>query len=337
MSNLYNEDTVKVLEIELTTFCNANCGACDRNINGGKTNPNMSLENMSFDTWKSLITSENLRYITTITFDGNFGDAAMHPNIIEMLEYLLNIKRNIFVKISSNGGARNEQFWKILAETLKKFSYHEMQFAVDGLEDTNHIYRRNVNWKKLVANMVAFNSAGGVSTWRAIIFDHNKHQIDEMAALSQELGFHKFKTYRNRTTPIVLDSYKLLPAGIITSPTTLEFEEKYKIIKHFIHSHIPYEDKISPTMYNCPMAEEQTVAVSTNGQIWPCCFIYGNSITHHKIFPYELWTDNNINNNGLFTILDFFRKVLYPAWKNNTYAICNSCLHKSNGPTQHNV
>ena len=62
MKNFYDIDTVKILEIELTTFCNANCGACDRNINGGKTNPKMPLEHMSLDTWKSLITAENLKY-----------------------------------------------------------------------------------------------------------------------------------------------------------------------------------------------------------------------------------------------------------------------------------
>ena len=85
------------------------------------------------------------------------------------------------------------------------------------------------------------------------------------------------------------------------------------------------------------MAEEQTVAVATNGQIWPCCFIYGNTITHHKPFPFEEWAENNINYNSLISVLDLFRKKLYPAWDKSTYPICNTCLHKTNGPTQHNV
>jgi len=337
VKNFYDIDTVKILEIELTTFCNANCGACDRNINGGKTNPKMPLEHMSLDTWKSLITAENLKYITTVTFDGNFGDAAMHPKMLEMLEYMATIKHDIFVKVSSNGGARNEEFWKGLAEVLNKFSFHEMQFAVDGLEDTNHIYRRNVIWKKLISNITAFNQAAGVSTWRAIIFDHNKHQVNDMMLLAGELGCYKFKTYRNRTTPIELTAYKNLPAGTITSPTTAEFEQLYKTIKQFRHYVIPYENKIVSNLYSCPMAEEQTIAVATNGQIWPCCFIYGNTITKHKPFPYEEWIENNVTHNNLGSILELFRKKLYPAWDKNTYPICNTCLHKTNGPTQHNV
>lgn len=337
MTGFYFLETVKNLEVELTTFCNANCGACDRNINGGEINPVMPLEHMSFDTWKSLITIENLKHVTTVTFDGNFGDAAMHPNMIKMLEYMATIKDNIFVKVSSNGGARNEEFWKSLAEVLNKFSHHEMQFAIDGIEDTNHIYRRNVVWKKLIANVTAFNQAGGVSTWRAIIFDHNKHQINDMIFLAKTLGFYKFKTYRNRTSPIHLNAYKHLPAGIITSPIRTVFEEKYKTIKHFKHYSIPYEEKITSSTYSCPMAEEKTIAVATNGQLWPCCFIYGNTITYHKPFPYNEWAENNINQNSLVNILELFRKKLYPAWENSAYPICNTCLHKTNEPTQHNV
>ena len=190
--NQYDINTVKVLEIELTTFCNANCGACDRNINGGPVNLKMPLHHMSFDTWQSITTEDNLSNISTLAFDGNFGDASMHPKIIEMLDYLSTIKNNLFIKISSNGGARNTEFWKQLAVVLKKFKHHDMQFAIDGLEDTNHIYRRNVNWDKLIDNVKAFNNAGGISTWRAIVFDHNKHQINQMSNFANYLGCHRF-------------------------------------------------------------------------------------------------------------------------------------------------
>ena len=229
--NQYDINTVKVLEIELTTFCNANCGACDRNINGGPINLKMPLHHMSFDTWKQIVQDKNLSNISTLTFDGNFGDASMHPYIIKFLEYLSSIKNDLFIKISSNGGARNTKFWNELATALQKFRSHEMQFAIDGLEDTNHIYRRNVNWNKLIENVTAFNTAGGISTWRAIIFDHNKHQIKEMRNLAKQLNFYKFKTYRNRVTPIIVDKYKNLPKGILTSPTMDEFEKKYKMKK----------------------------------------------------------------------------------------------------------
>jgi hypothetical protein len=44
------------------------------------------------------------------------------------------------------------------------------------LEDTNHLYRENVEWKKIMENARAFISAGGTAHWDMLIFDHNKHQ-----------------------------------------------------------------------------------------------------------------------------------------------------------------
>lgn len=332
----YFPETVKVLEIELTTFCNANCGACDRNINGGKLNDKMPLHHMSLDTWQYIITKDNLSNISTLTFDGNFGDASMHPKIIEMLDQLSDVKSNLFIKVSSNGGARNSEFWKNLAIVLNKFDSHEMQFAIDGLEDTNHIYRRNVNWNKLIENVTAFNTAGGISTWRAIIFDHNKHQIKQMNDLAKQLDFYKFKTYRNRTSPIVLAEYKNLPSGVLTSPSISDFESNYKLIEHYKPIKIPYEKAISFTDYSCPFAEEQTVVIEPDGKVWPCCFIQGNTVTHHKDFPYNEWNVNNLNTYSLRSILEHFRNKLYPAWKDLSYDICNKCLHKTNKPTQYN-
>lgn len=332
----YLFETVKILEIELTTFCNASCGACDRNINGGILNNNMPLHHMSLDTWKSIISKDNLSNISTLTFDGNFGDASMHPKIIEMLRILSNVKSDLFIKVSSNGGARNSEFWKQIAIVLKKFNNHEMQFAIDGLEDTNHIYRRNVKWDNLIENVKAFNNVDGISTWRAIIFDHNKHQINQMRDLAKQLGFYKFKTYRNRISPIVLDVYKDLPGGVLTSPSIEDFENNYKYIEHFKNIKIPYEKSIRFKNYACPFAEEQTVVIEPDGKVWPCCFIQGNKVTHHKKFPYDEWNVNNLNEYSLKEILETFRNKLYPAWKDLSYDICNKCLHKTNKPTQYN-
>jgi radical SAM protein with 4Fe4S-binding SPASM domain len=332
----YYLETIKILEIELTTFCNANCGACDRNINGGAINEKMLLHHMSMQTWKNIINEKNLLNISTLTFDGNFGDASMHPDIIQMLDYLSNVKKDLLIKVSSNGGARNTKFWHNLAIVLQKFKSHEMQFAIDGLEDTNHIYRRNVNWTRLIENIKAFNNAGGISTWRAIIFEHNKHQIDQMSNLARQLRFYKFKTYRNRTTPIQLNQYKNLPSGILTSPAILDFENNYKRIEHFKNIKIPYEKSISFGDYSCPFAEEQTVVVEPDGKVWPCCFIQGNTVTNHKKFPYNEWSVNNLNEYSLKEILEHTRNKLYPAWKDLSYDICNKCLHKTNKPTQYN-
>ena len=67
-----------------------------------------------------------------------------------------------------------------------------MTFAIDGLEDTNHLYRRNVRWSKLMENIKAFTDAGGEATWAMLIFKHNESQIENCRSLSCTLGFRSF-------------------------------------------------------------------------------------------------------------------------------------------------
>jgi sulfatase maturation enzyme AslB (radical SAM superfamily) len=67
-----------------------------------------------------------------------------------------------------------------------------MIFSIDGLEDTNHIYRRNVKWDKLISNVKSFINAGGVAEWDYLVFKHNEHQLEEAEKFSKELGFKFF-------------------------------------------------------------------------------------------------------------------------------------------------
>lgn len=332
---LYSHEAVQVLEIEITNYCNAFCGACDRNINGGKLNHNLHLQHMSVDIWKSVATEDNLQNIKEIHFDGNFGDAIMHPQFIEYLNILADVKTNLIVKISTNGGARNTQFWHDLASVLNRFDHHYVQFAIDGLEDTNHIYRRGVVWDKLVENVTAFIDNNGYAQWRTIVFDHNKHQIEKMIDTAYRLGFAKFKTYRSRESEIFVNGYKNFPAGRITSPNRDEFEKNYKYFRNWNSSVIPLLEQLD-SEYDCPFGKERIIVIDPFGNTWPCCFIQGNQVTQHKVFPYDKY-NTNIKVRSLSDILTFFQQDLTSAWKNNTYDICNTCLHKSNKPTQHNV
>lgn len=335
---LYSFKNTQVFEIELTNYCNAFCGACDRNVNGGSIHPNLKIKHMDEKIWKLLITTENLQHIKEIHFDGNFGDAIMHPNLIDFLNHLASVKSNLIIKISTNGGARDTTFWKNLANVLNKFDYHYVQFAIDGLKDTNHIYRRGVVWDKLISNVETFIQHSGYAQWRTIVFDHNKYQLSKMVELAKNLGFSKFKTYRNRETPIKTNSYKDFPKSIITSPSIEEFEKEYKIFYSWNKNKIPLLDHIDNNEYDCPFGKERIIVIDPFGNLWPCCFIQGNQVTQHKQFPYDKYLkENNIAQHNLKDILDFFQNDLYAAWNNDAYLICNNCLHKKNKPTQHNV
>jgi sulfatase maturation enzyme AslB (radical SAM superfamily) len=89
--------------------------------------------------------------------------------------------------MNTNGSARTVDWWRDIAEVLKPNGY--VIFSIDGLEDTNHLYRRNTNWEKIISNVNAFIEAGGIAHWEYIVFEHNEHQIDIARDLASSLGF----------------------------------------------------------------------------------------------------------------------------------------------------
>ena len=66
-------------------------------------------------------------------------------------------------------------------------------FSIDGLESTNHVYRKNVNWEKLMSNAEAFIAAGGSAHWDMLVYKHNQHQVDAAEQLARDMGFKWFR------------------------------------------------------------------------------------------------------------------------------------------------
>jgi len=82
------------------------------------------------------------------------------------------------------------------------YEVHGVQtwFGIDGLEDTNHIYRRGVKWERLQNNFREYIKAGGNAGWQFIVFPWNVHQIEEARQRSLDEGFTSFsvvQTVRN--------------------------------------------------------------------------------------------------------------------------------------------
>lgn len=328
MNKMFRFHTIKKIEVDCTSYCNAFCGACDRNVNGGPTVDGLGLNHISLDIWKSLITRENLEYINEIIFNGNFGDFSMHPNFIEMIDHLLMVKNDIYVNLHTNGGARSPEFWSMLGTLLSKFTKHDIKWGIDGLENNHNLYRRGLDWNKRIANLSAFNSAGGNSIWKCIVFDYNKDIIDEISNTAKSLGCVAFQTNRNRSFPIEMIQYKEFEVGTLTSPTIDEFNRLYKRRDSFRPTNrTPDTSALPPdTSFMCPYGEDGMIQVDPWGNIWPCCYISGRQVDRNTNFPYELCGKNIcIKSNSLKDITEFMSDYLYKEWKNQSIDLCNRC------------
>jgi MoaA/NifB/PqqE/SkfB family radical SAM enzyme len=121
-----------------------------------------------------------------VNLSGVLGDPIACPDLYDISEYFM--KKEIeYMVVSTNAGLKTMTFWKRYGELSNKYEDRiDVHFAIDGL--TRNDYRVGVNLKKVWNNVNAYLDAGGKAVWQYIIFDYNKHEIEEARKLSKEKG-----------------------------------------------------------------------------------------------------------------------------------------------------
>jgi hypothetical protein len=156
-------------------------------------------------------------HLDEIVLCGNVDEPVINPDVIKIIKYfyyLDNKEKDIWVHV--NGGSRNESFWSELGKLSKELNNRlTVVFGIDGDEETNHLYRKNVDWKTLQKNWRAYISSGGRAGWQFIVFKWNQHQIADIKKLSEAEKFERFvviKSFRNTNPENEIDEI-VLPAG----------------------------------------------------------------------------------------------------------------------------
>lgn len=197
--NFWNYEDLGYIHIELSNLCNAACPNCPRYwCHTEVVQPELDLSSISLEQFKSWFDVETVKKIKRWLICGTNGDPMMAKDVYEILEYICSNNDNSEIQINTNGGTRSEEFWTKLGNLFAKTPdiRRFVIFSVDGLEDTNHIYRRNVKWDVVLRNMKAYASTGAKSQWDYLIFKHNEHQIEEAKKLANEIGIREFALKR---------------------------------------------------------------------------------------------------------------------------------------------
>ena len=181
-----------MVHIEVTDKCNSECAVCPRNIHGGAIHENIKNIQLGVEYFK-LLGEEFICQIKQWQFCGTRGDPMANTEIVEIVEYLRDVNRrnnvgDAFIIIRTNGGIGGVERFARLSELIGPMGF--MCFSVDGLKDTNHIYRKNVKWDKIQANMDTYLAGPGIMHWDFIVFKHNFHQLDEVKTFCKENNVH---------------------------------------------------------------------------------------------------------------------------------------------------
>ena len=256
------EPNIQMLHIEATSICNAACPMCARNVNGEKLNPNIAAQNLTLEWFKHNLTTEIIKPLDKILFCGNLGDPSANNELLDIISYIKKQYYGTVIGINTNGSIQNKKWWEELA-TLLTGPLDYVVFSIDGLEDTNHLYRWNVLWPKVMENCQAYINAGGAAHWDMLVFEHNKHQVAECEQLARKLKFSWFRTKETDRW----DTYNL---------DTLNPAEKYVPVNY------------TKAVPDCERNREKSAYIDYKGRLWPCCHI---AEAYYNQIGYELHKD----------------------------------------------
>ena len=187
---MYQLKEIKGVHLEITQRCQASCPMCDRNENGGKENTYLTNAELSLQDCKKLFTPKFISNLNVMYMCGNLGDPIIAVDTLDVFDYFRYTNTNMWLSMNTNAGAKNASWWKDLANVIGRKG--AVIFSIDGLKDTNHLYRQNVQWEIVEQSIRSFIEAGGRARWDFIIFEHNEHQVEEARKLSEKWGCEKF-------------------------------------------------------------------------------------------------------------------------------------------------
>lgn len=288
---MYAYEQIREVHLEVTDKCNAACPQCARNDSGGETNPRLPLVDLSLEDVKNIFPVDFLSRLDRIFACGNYGDPIMAKDTLGIFRYFRRWSDTVRLGMHSNGGARNAEWWSELATIISKEGGYVV-FGIDGLEDTNHIYRRHTQWSVIMRNVKAFIGAGGNALWDFLVFRHNEHQVEKARQLAKDMGFSRFnvkKTKRfidfgkieNRDrTPIKNSGGDTV--GWLEMPINPEWRNenlgqfswqsavKLGDIKDNYDSLSEYLDTVK---INCKVKADKSIYVTAEGYVLPCCWL----------------------------------------------------------------
>ena len=297
-------DKINALNLELSNACNAACPQCGRYIEGAPRNIHTS--SISVTDFQHWFDCQFMQRINDVMICGNQGDPILCKDIIPIIKYIIGCSPRAKISVATNGGVRDTLFWTQLGETFaQQGTDSTVIFGIDGLQDTNHLYRRRVDWDRLMSNVSAFISAGGRAKWQFILFKHNEHQVETAKQLASQLGFVDFMVinscgfevtnYMPAYSKTGKIEYMLEPAAInrVDRVETIQFVDRASD-EHAAHVHNmriskepqspmieeefladPEIQKLAARQINCKALNNETrIFVNAKGEAGPCSFVH---------------------------------------------------------------
>ena len=330
---MYTAQQIRTLEIELSSNCQASCPLCLRNFHGATYNKGYTVKSLTVSEIKQILPTEFVAQLDTIIFEGNLGDAIVVSDLADTVEYLRSCNPHCDIELHTNASAGSKQTWVTLAEQRVR-----VFFALDGLADKHHLYRRGTNWQKIIDNAGIFMSAGGDAIWKFIPLTTNQHQQEDCRRLSVELGFSSFAVMSDqRQNCHVFDAQGEYQYSIGNPKGPKDFKQA---VRDYEMSGEHQDLRPVPKRIDCYADKRKYLYLDALGDVYPCCYLGSQPRTFDRTGGVQKYVhkrvDDIMHNNNLFentidTAIDWFNQIP-PKWNapmSDRLAACDNVCGKN--------
>ena len=181
------------LHVELTNRCVLECPGCPRTQWRDLVKKSVPKTDLNGVDLERFLDCAQGKKIDEFILCGDYGDAIYYP---ELFDFLSRFRNNKKFDIVTNGSYRDEKFWNRLSEILTPDDV--ITFSIDGLRDSNPIYRINSDWDSIMLGVDIITRGTARVRWKTIVFAHNYTQLSDIKKFALDKGceFTAEKTHR---------------------------------------------------------------------------------------------------------------------------------------------
>lgn len=321
--------------IELTDKCNAGCPMCPRTLHLDRCRTDRSVVanvELGLSDFQRHFSPEFCKRTGEVIFGGAYGDPLAATQLLEIVEHLTD--HGVAVAIATNGSLRKPDWWARMGRAMARVPGARLELHIDGLEETNPLYRVGTFFPKIIENAQAFIETGARAEWHFIIFRHNEHQIEDAFRRSRALGFQEFTLIDTvRFGPDGRFPYQM-PDGsarVLEAPTRRSDDFAISAGEITLTSHQDAAEAkavLSAWAVNgidCKSAARNSPYISAHGQVSACCWVTGSQEEARFFAGHGLAAERyNLRHRLLEDIMadEPFASHYHSAWTDDSLATC---------------
>ena len=269
--SLLDFDKVEVVELDLTTMCNAACPLCFRNHKDFPEKFQKPFARNAADILNQLFNFKNLKRVELI---GQLSEPTIHPSFMTIARELKRLRKKI--KICTNGDLYDEDFWTFLGQTLDY--QDEVWFTLCGsTEEIHSKYRVGTSLERVLEHARALRREKKIDGARALKFQYNQKDLasDRFASIISE--FSRVEWIASCIPDKKIQFRHEFQHQDFYPPQ--EILNQYKQLDAF--------SRITTSEIDCQSIDEHQVQIDPFGNIYPCYLFFENNASQMWNFNYS--------------------------------------------------